>query len=170
MRSVLPALSLVAALLPAPGLQQAVQAGAPTHGEEALPGHIIVRYREAVAPVPQPGGAKLTGSPSLDALQASLGVRSARPLFSVSPITYEILNERHRSGSIVVTSNRGPDEWLATFADPLRAQSAIDRFVNNAYDLVLDGESYRRRQKPSLDSTPTSEAEEAPRKTRLRRR
>ncbi len=84
--------------------------------------------------------------------------------------TYEILNERHRSGSIVVTSNRGPDEWLATFADPLRAQSAIDRFVNNAYDLVLDGESYRRRQKPSLDTVPPAGAEEAPTKTRLRRR
>lgn len=37
--------------------------------------------------------------------------------------TYELLNERHRAGSIIVTSNRGPDEWLATFADPLRAQS-----------------------------------------------
>ena len=28
--------------------------------------------------------------------------------------TYEILTERHRSGPIIVTSNRGPDEWLAT--------------------------------------------------------
>jgi DNA replication protein DnaC len=64
---------------------------------------------------------------------------------------YEILTERHRSGSIVVTSNRGPDEWLATFADSMRVQSAIDRFVNNAFDLVIDGKSYRSRLKPSLD-------------------
>ena len=46
---------------------------------------------------------------------------------------YEILTERHRAGSIIVTSNRGPDEWLATFADPVRAQNAIDRFTSNAY-------------------------------------
>jgi hypothetical protein len=37
----------------------------------------------------------------------------------------------------IVTSNRGPDEWLVTFADPIRAQSAIDHFTSNAYDLIL---------------------------------
>ena len=67
---------------------------------------------------------------------------------------YEILTERHRSGSIIITSNRGPDEWLATFADPIRAQSAIDRFTGNSYDLVIEGESYRRRLKPTLKGAP----------------
>lgn len=62
--------------------------------------------------------------------------------------TYEILIERDRAGSIVVTSNRGPEEWLATFADPVRAQSAIDRFTSNSYDLIIEGESYRDRLKP----------------------
>jgi len=61
---------------------------------------------------------------------------------------YDILTERHRAGSIIITSNRGPDEWLATFADPVRAQSAIDRFTSNSYDLVIEGESYRSRLKP----------------------
>ena len=71
---------------------------------------------------------------------------------------YDILLERYRTGSIVVTSNRGPDEWLATFADPIRAQSAIDRFTSNAYDLIIDGESYRPRHKPRL---PTERKERA---------
>jgi DNA replication protein DnaC len=62
---------------------------------------------------------------------------------------YDIMIERHRAGSMIVTSNRGPDEWLATFADPVRAQSAIDRFTSTAYDLIIEGESYRGRLKPA---------------------
>ena len=72
---------------------------------------------------------------------------------------YDILIERHRSGSIVVTSNRGPDEWIAAFADPMRAQSAIDRFTNNSYDLVIEGESYRKRLKPSLGAKEKKDAQ-----------
>jgi len=67
---------------------------------------------------------------------------------------YEVLLERHQRRSTIVTSNRAPDEWLATMSDPLRAQSVIDRLTNAAYELVLDGESYRRRQKPSLKGRP----------------
>jgi len=80
---------------------------------------------------------------------------------------YEIFTERHRAGSIIVTSNRGPDEWLATFADPLRAQSAIDRFCGNSYDLIIDGESFRPRQKPQ---PPVSKKKEKPRSTTSRRK
>ena len=75
---------------------------------------------------------------------------------------YELLTERHRAGSMIVTSNRGPDEWLATFADPIRAQSAIDRFTGNSYDLVIEGESYRPRQKPRLTAGGASDNELQP--------
>jgi DNA replication protein DnaC len=67
---------------------------------------------------------------------------------------HEIITERHRAGSMIFTSNRGPDEWLAMFADPMRAQSAIDRLTGNAYDLVIEGESYRQRLKPRLSGQP----------------
>lgn len=61
---------------------------------------------------------------------------------------YEIVTARHRTASMVVTSNRSPEEWLPMLADPLHAQALVDRFTNNAYDLVVEGESYRKKQKP----------------------
>jgi DNA replication protein DnaC len=69
---------------------------------------------------------------------------------------YEIAVERHLSGATVLTSNREPIEWLGQLADPLLAQSALDRLQSSAYELVIEGESYRRRQKPTI--TPTRRA------------
>ena len=63
---------------------------------------------------------------------------------------YELIVERHRAAATIVTSNREPIEWLAYMADPLLAQSAIDRLQSAAHELVLDGESYRQRQKPGI--------------------
>mgnify|MGYP002636900793 CR=1 FL=1 len=63
---------------------------------------------------------------------------------------YELVVERHRKASTVITSNRDPSEWLALMTDQLLAQSAIDRFTSAAYELVIEGESYRDRQKPRL--------------------
>ena len=51
----------------------------------------------------------------------------------------------------MVTSNRTPDEWLSVMADPLLAESAIDRLISTAHELVIEGESYRRRQKPAIN-------------------
>ncbi len=68
---------------------------------------------------------------------------------------YDIIVDRHQRGSIIVTSNRDPDEWLPLLADPIRAQSAIDRLQNSAYELVVEGESYRKRQKPTFSPQAT---------------
>ena len=67
---------------------------------------------------------------------------------------YELIVERHRAAATVVTSNREPIEWLGLMADPLLAQSAIDRLQSAAHELVLDGESYRQRQKPTVTDAP----------------
>jgi DNA replication protein DnaC len=66
---------------------------------------------------------------------------------------YELIVERHRTAATVVTSNREPIEWLGLMADPLLAQSAIDRLQSAAHELVLEGDSYRPRQKPGLNNS-----------------
>ena len=66
---------------------------------------------------------------------------------------YETVVERHRRASTIITSNRDPSEWLALMTDPLLAQSAVDRLKSAAYELVVDGESYRDRQKPVITTT-----------------
>jgi DNA replication protein DnaC len=62
---------------------------------------------------------------------------------------YELIVERHRKKATIITSNREPSEWLAMMTDPLLAQSAVDRLVSTAHELIIEGDSYRRRQKPS---------------------
>lgn len=80
---------------------------------------------------------------------------------------YEVVVERHRRAATVLTSNRDPVEWLAVMADPLLAQSAIDRLTSAAYELVMEGESYRRRQKPGTGpDKPTTDANDADRPRR----
>ena len=63
---------------------------------------------------------------------------------------YEIAVERHLRGATLITSNREPAEWLAQLAEPQLAQSAVDRLQSAAYELVVEGDSYRRRQKPTI--------------------
>jgi len=67
---------------------------------------------------------------------------------------YEVIIERHRRASTIVTSNCSNEEWILLFDDPILAQSALDRLTHNAHQTVIEGESCRTRQRsgapPSL--------------------
>jgi DNA replication protein DnaC len=65
---------------------------------------------------------------------------------------YELTVARHRHNATIVTSNRTPDEWLGLMHDQLLAQSAVDRLTSTSHELIIDGESYRKRQRPRLGS------------------
>lgn len=61
---------------------------------------------------------------------------------------YEVVIERYGRASTVITSNRDVQEWMALFDDPIMANSALDRIAHNAHQLVIEGESYRRKKNP----------------------
>lgn len=70
---------------------------------------------------------------------------------------YELCVERHHSAATVLTSNRDPAEWLAVMSDALLAQSAVDRLKSAAWELIIEGESYRQHEKPALGKDPTED-------------
>jgi DNA replication protein DnaC len=88
---------------------------------------------------------------------------------------YQLFLERTGRRSMIITSNRDTAEWISMFDDVLLAQSAVDRVRNSAYDMVIEGESYRGRQKPTLDPDDPPPAAPSPKpkrhpRSRARRR
>jgi DNA replication protein DnaC len=65
---------------------------------------------------------------------------------------YDLIVERHTKSSTILTSNRAVEEWMAVFDEPLLGQSALDRFCHHAHQLVIEGESYRKRIAPGSGS------------------
>lgn len=68
---------------------------------------------------------------------------------------YELVVERHRRASTIWVSNREPAEWLSMTTDALLTQSAIDRLTAGAHTLIVEGPSYRQRergQRVAIDS------------------
>lgn len=80
-------------------------------------------------------------------------------LSGLSPIQaedfYEIVAERHLKSSIIITSNRPPQDWIPLFPDPVMANSALDRLVHHAHHLIMEGESYRKKLSPIPTQKPS---------------
>lgn len=77
-----------------------------------------------------------------------------RPLTGDEPLDlYDIIRLRHERSSTILTSNRAVEELAQLFGDPLLASAAMDRLLQRAHVLVLDGDSFRnpppnRNRKP----------------------
>lgn len=74
------------------------------------------------------------------------GMREFTP--SQAEDLYELICQRFRVGSLLVTSNRAPKDWYPLFPNPVLAESALDRLVNSAHHVILRGRSYRPFRRP----------------------
>ncbi len=68
---------------------------------------------------------------------------------------YELISERVRRGSTIVTSNRPPTEWYALFPNAVLAEGALDRLINASHHVTLEGRSFRPRQRPDARARST---------------
>jgi len=75
-----------------------------------------------------------------------------KPLQSPAPTDlYDVVNERYEKGSILLTSNRPPSEWLGLFGDPLLGSAGIDRLCHRAEILIIRGDSFRSQGRKRLE-------------------
>lgn len=60
---------------------------------------------------------------------------------------YELLTER-AGRSLVLTANRAAADWYPLFPNPVVAESILDRLVNSAHHVYMEGRSYRPNRRP----------------------
>lgn len=68
-------------------------------------------------------------------------------VFAGAEEVYEIIRLRYEKGSILITTNRAPAEWLAVFGDGLIASAALDRLTHHARITCIEADSFRQRSR-----------------------
>lgn len=67
-----------------------------------------------------------------------------QPLIQNEPIDlYDVIRWRYEKGSIIINSNRALEELPNIFGDPLLSSAAMDRLLEEAYIIEMEGDSYR---------------------------
>jgi DNA replication protein DnaC len=71
-------------------------------------------------------------------------------------LLFALVSRRYERGSIIITSNRGFEQWGEILGDAMVAAALIDRLVHHATMITLKGKSYRLRER-GLDVAPAAQ-------------
>lgn len=74
-------------------------------------------------------------------------------------VLVDILEDRHRKGSVIVTSQVEPKGWLKLFEDPVIAEAIVDRLLNPSQKIHLQGPNFREKLQRKLPTGKTIEKE-----------
>jgi DNA replication protein DnaC len=74
-------------------------------------------------------------------------------------VLVDLLEDRHRKGSVIVTSQADPRGWPKLFEDPLIAEAVVNRLEHPSQRLHLKGGSYREKLQSSLPAGKKLEGE-----------
>ena len=65
-------------------------------------------------------------------------------------VLVDILEDRHKKGSVIVTSQADPKGWPKLFEDPLIAEAIVSRLEHPSQKLILKGGNYREKLQTTL--------------------
>ena len=60
---------------------------------------------------------------------------------------FQLVARRYERGSMLVTTNQVVSQWGTVFGDEVLAAAILDRLLHHSHTLMIQGESYRLRQK-----------------------
>lgn len=60
---------------------------------------------------------------------------------------FQLVARRYEKGSMVITTNQVVTQWGAVFGDEVLAAAILDRLLHHSFTLMIQGESYRLKQK-----------------------
>lgn len=64
-------------------------------------------------------------------------------------VLVDLLEDRHRKGSVIVTSQVDPKGWQKLFEDPVIAEAVVNRLEHPSQRIILTGGGYREKLKTS---------------------
>jgi len=75
---------------------------------------------------------------------------------------FQLVARRYEKGAMLITTNQLVTQWGTVFGDEVLAAAILDRLLHHSHTLMIQGESYRLKQKRKAGligrSTPTSGA------------
>jgi DNA replication protein DnaC len=63
---------------------------------------------------------------------------------------FQLVNKLYGQSSIIITSNKGPEEWGELLGDPAITTAILDRIVHKCEVITLDGDSYRLKHRKTI--------------------
>ena len=60
---------------------------------------------------------------------------------------FQLVSRRYERGSMLITTNQAVAQWGTVFGDDVLASAILDRLLHHSHTLVIQGESYRLKQK-----------------------
>ncbi len=62
-------------------------------------------------------------------------------------LLFQLVSLRYEKGAVILTSNYGFEDWGPIFTDQVIATAIIDRLVHHSHIFVINGNSFRMKQK-----------------------